>query len=665
MKRFKRKQKGIALFTVLVFVPILLLLMGSIIKAIISESYFLLREKRSEQAFYLAESGVDMAYHLLRSKNFGKFTHNSPTVKFDNSDFYYIGTPTYPGFDRVNGGTYDGWIRWKWEVGDTHESMCGSTYKEEFMFQIYPAEGVSGGEYSDFIIKVVGKLGYGQEMTKKIIVRGERPNLLEYAIFDNDDLSEFTRGAAQTISGKVHANGDIYLCPDGSTLKFKRDSTGVCSLTASGKIIAYCDIWGRKSNTNNNRYIDDPNGNEVLMTVSNPSVGWVDPVAKDELYITNPGKTVAYDSSCPEWADTNPGDGKGALDKWKGNVRDSSIGAQTINVPNYESFLVGGYYDQKASDGGLRIGSTGATQWNGTTTIPAGVSSAVTPNKTFANRQENRMETVVDIDVQKMLLGPDGYRPGHPNDTEDMLWPANGVIYAETPVRFINAQELPNPVTVISPYNIYVQSDFNMVYPTKSAKDANSSQKKAAALCSTSRIYALSKSWNDSQHATLSSGATTADDPSRYTGDVSGVVEINAAMIDGAPTVDERPFRHDWGGVTNPYYVTPSTAGSRSERTDSVTGDSIWANTDDLLENWSGKTLQKRGSIIHLQNSNMAEFDNSNVGPGVTAWITRRDYSPPTRNYGPDPSFAANAPPEFPRGGTFVSWQLVGAMDND
>lgn len=106
MKFFKKifKEKGIALVTVLSFVPVLLLLLGCIVKETIAESYFLLREKRSEQVFYLTEAGIDMAYSIFSSNNFGRYTHENENTRYEDNDHLFTGIPSYPGFSRIEEG---------------------------------------------------------------------------------------------------------------------------------------------------------------------------------------------------------------------------------------------------------------------------------------------------------------------------------------------------------------------------------------------------------------------------------------------------------------------------------------------------------------------------------------------------------------------------------
>jgi len=636
MKFFKDifKEKGIALFTVLSFVPVFLLLLGCIVKETIGESYFLLREKRSEQVFYLTEAGADMAYSIFGSNNFGRYTHENENSKYEDNDPLFTGIPSYPGFSRIQGGIYDGWISWKWEPGDPYSSMLGSSYGEEFMFQIYP-------EGSDFIIKSIGKISYGGNLAKSIIMRGARTNLLDYTIFDNQDLSEFVRGPNQTVYGKVHANGNLYMRPSGSTLKIKRDSNNLISITCARSIIASQDAWERPWQSGSHIYIDNNNGNEVEL------IGGAE--------------GTAYDHNHTQWAENIPDNNTGSLDRWGGTVKDSATGAQTINVPNFKSFTEEGYYDEKSRTAGLRITGNGVEYFNGSTTIPSVVQNAViTPQErvtaggstSFWNENEGRSETVIDIDIKKML-DPDGN-----GNSSDKIWPDNGIIYANTPVRIINGEELPGPATIVSPYNVYVKSDFNMELPTQADYNSHTSnqsytKKQPAAICSTSRVYFLSGSWKDSEHPSGTRVLKYANDPKKtgYTNDLNNLVEVNGALIDGTPTVDERYYRKEWGGSINPYYNNNQ--------------NNQWQNVDDLLEDWgTSRTLKKRGSIIHLQNSTMSDWNNSNAGSGIAAWVTGAQYNPPYRDYGPDPSLATNHPPEFPRGAQITSWQS-GGVENE
>ncbi len=79
-----------------------------------------------------------MAYSIFSSNNFGKYTHENENTKYEDDNPLFTGIPSFPGFSRITEGTCNGWIKWEWEPGDPYDSMLGSSYGEEFMFQIYP-----------------------------------------------------------------------------------------------------------------------------------------------------------------------------------------------------------------------------------------------------------------------------------------------------------------------------------------------------------------------------------------------------------------------------------------------------------------------------------------------------------------------------------------------
>lgn len=272
------------------------------------------------------------------------------------------------------------------------------------------------------------------------------------------------------------------------------------------------------------------------------------------------------------------------------------LGGAYEKPPALESKAEGGYYNQQA---GLVI----------TSTTPSG--SGIN-NRTFYNNAEERREHVKELDMSVLD------------------YPPNGLIYANTPIRLINAHKLKAPLMIVSNSNIYTIGDVNKEFGDKEAFDSGTSTKQPLALMSTQRIYHLSASWQDNQNQNRTTSLNQAAKPPLYAGDTANVVEINAALLDGSILVDEINFVKQHGGQSNPFYTETHSSGVNA-----------WPNSDDLLERWgNGVTLKKRGSIIHLENPNMAEFDNSDAGPRVTAWVRRTHYSPPHRDYGYDPMFS-------------------------
>ena len=189
---------------------------------------------------------------------------------------------------------------------------------------------------------------------------------------------------------------------------------------------------------------------------------------------------------------------------------------------------------------------------------------------------------------------------------------------------------------LVSCRNIYTHGNFNTV------------DKKAAAIMTMHRIYHLSELYDDiNDHSTPTASDTW----------------INAALIDGAQTVDEYNWAdrdddhiYDLSGISIYDNWEEKTASGFNNPSPT----SPWANVDDLLENWSGKNLYKHGSVVHLCNATMCpNLNNTNLQDDELAWIKAVNYSPPTRHYSYDPDLGTpeNQPPFTPLIGSITSWQ--------
>jgi len=165
------------------------------------------------------------------------------------------------------------------------------------------------------------------------------------------------------------------------------------------------------------------------------------------------------------------------------------------------------------------------------------------------NWNEQRFQTIWDIDIEQMI--------------DDGDWPGNNVIFCEVPVRISDAEELDNKLMFTSCRNVYTKGDFNTV------------NKKGASLMTRHRIYHLSDVWSDAQSTN-----------SKYR--AAANTRINAALVDGAPTVDEynwcdRDEDHDYdfnNGLIYDDWDNKTAAGFNNPANSS----NPWANCDDLLE---------------------------------------------------------------------------------
>ncbi|MCE1246524.1 MAG: hypothetical protein LWY06_07770 [Firmicutes bacterium] len=594
-KRQKRRFsdiKGYALFVVILMIPILYLMASVILERLTNSYRFSTHQNSMSKAFYIGEAGMNSAFYEFAATNYSRFTHDINKNRITDTN---TRLPITLSNVRVDS---DGWFVWEWTPSSAYKNFTDSATTEKYRYRIYPVNAAQ----DRWVIEAEGTFGRD---VRKMSLEGGTGSTLQFALFANESLSEFTRGDTQTLTGKVHSNGDLYFRPSNSTLTINADS-----VTAAGNMYRYQDAWGRADGSGNVR-ITSGNSSGPLVTMNGASQG------------AN-GKGNAFDTFNALWLDTN----NGALKKWGGVVKDASLGAGRQEPPSLESLSAGGYYNQKA---GLIVTSS---------TTQTGIY-----NRTFYNRAEGRSETVKEIDLSVIT------------------YPSNGLIYASTPIRLVNGAKLKGSLTVVSNSNIYTIGDYNKTYGNKTSYDNKNSTKQPSALVTSSRIYHLSGGWKDSSNNSAGSTTQTAKDDPLYNGDDANVVEINAALIDGPPQVDEINYVKSWNGTTNPLYNPVDFPG----------GNYCWANSDDLLEDWSVSTkysgkdvdpvLRKKGSIIHLENANMAKLDNSNAGPGVTAWVVKSVYSPPVRDYSYDSNFQNPSlqPPYFPSAARRIIWRDLGS----
>ncbi len=318
----------------------------------------------------------------------------------------------------------------------------------------------------------------------------------------------------------------------------------------------------------------------------------------------------AMDSMHPNWANEEPGDGiDGALELWEGIVRDGQLGATRVDPPPVATITPGGWYDQRAS---FRLAAGDVQTDAAGNDISALVGPAVR-EVTFWNPAIGEYNTVQEIDMAALAAGGN--------------FPPNGLIYSDAPLRIVNADALAGPLTIVSSQSIYTKGHFNSV------------NKRPAAIISRNRIWHLSNAWSDADSKTKGSisGRQAAN----------GTTTINAALVDGQPPIGTAQCA-DLDGDGNP--------------DDPGAGNAI-ENADHLLEAWGGsRTLRKLGSIVHLQNADMADnLRNTGRRPEEEPWIRFGAYDPPERDYAYDPSFSGNAgqPPFTILVGRIYLWQQI------
>ena len=606
----KKLSKGTILALTLMFVPLALLLSLTVAHSISFGNGYSLQAQHRARAFYLAESGINLAYRLLQTENFSADTRdidNNPRdpddPQFMQNHFVGLGL----SYDES-----DGSYRWQWAPGDpVNESYTRSGLEEEFRFSV--------ARPTPEIFRIECRARVGSQLESQVL-EGEVTSMLNYVVFDNGDFADFTRSHDERVTGDIHANGDIFLRPfetAGFMTAFESTSNPkleltVNGMTAAGKIYRHTDPWGNA----------DDGG---TVEIANALTGKRNIMVGHEQGYSGPGN--AFDSDHPSWA-APVSDPNGALAKWDSAVSDRTLGAQTKDAAIRESFGPNGYYANRA---GLSIDSSTSGSW--------------VSDVSFFNESEERLVTVKEIDVSEL--------------SSSGSWPANGLLYSEEPVRLVNGHQLAGDLTVVSSSTVYIKGDFNKKYPTAAAKASATPMHKKAAILTPDRIYRTTSSYQDKSASDLPNilellgGANRASDPPLFIGDDNNVLETNGAFVDGKPTTDARSWVDD---PANPYYVPSNGVSvmglSFNRKVKQVPSGPTqlkvaYAQADQLLEDLQDVRLVGTGAIGHLRIAEMANFDNSNASKTVTPWIAHTFYIPPKQTIDGKPGKEFEFDPEL------------------
>ncbi len=572
-----KSERGFALVLVLVIIMSLSVLGIGVMTSVSMNTSLSRNYEVTTQALNMAEIGAKIAYREFINTGFLQTTHDTTSTHSPCSSATRMPT-TLQNYVIVGGNSpkdSTGWYQWTWDSTKGYDPLWDTDIPHGFRFRVYYVTGFA------FVIESEGWYGTIHRRTR---AKGEIETMFQFSYFASRDLGEFTRGASQEIRGKVHANGNMYVRPDGADLK-----VNTSSFSATGFVIRSRDAWGRP----------DASGRCLITKNAQNSGIWVE---------MQPGaprgsEGIAFDSYHANWNDKTVG----AKALWGGVVRDK---VPFKSPPPIQGLDPGGYYDTNAV---LHITST------------THASKAWATLVTFWNYNEQRNVTVENINVRAMIAAGD--------------WPANGLVYCNVPVRLSNADTLASKLMLASNRTIYTMGDFN----TKA--------KKGASLMTKQRIYHLSGVWSDAFSTTSKTRA-------------AATTTINAALVDGAPTVDEYNWvdrngdhRYDQNNVLIYDDWDHKTAATFNNP---VNPSDPWANCDDLLESWSGKTLTKLGSTVHLNGGIMADnLDNSGITADQIAWVRKLGYAAPTRvyMYDPDLATAAGQPPFTPLIGHINSWE--------
>jgi len=466
--------------------------------------------------------------------------------------------------------------------------------------QAGPYAGLSG-LFTDYRIvsNVQGPNGTQSNLTQTFHYVGIP--LFQFAIFYGAGVDlEISPGANMTINGKVFANSNIYLSPQGSTLQMQGLVATAGNIYRTIKRSGTPPVEGYGSNPQ----IKDASGNYQTLNFDH-----------------NDSQNFAGSWSSSQWSSA-------AQSLFNGTVKDSTMGVQQIVPPIPQLFYNPSNPDQVAHEmielpaagdstdlasakmyaqAGLRIVNGLATDQSGNAvSLPSGVITT----STFYDGREQNMMTVTNVDISKL---PSSWFSSSGVLSNGLLYVANsnggpsatcpqGTRGSSNPcpaVRLINGSTLPSSggLTIASQNPVYIQGNYN----TTLNGPGGTTHPPAAVLADA--VTVLSNNWSDSNAANSSSLLSNRNATS---------TTINAAIATGPSN--------------------ESTSGA---------GNGQLENDIRLLENWSGQTLTYSGSIVDLWHSEQVSAPWQNTGVY---------YNAPTRNWSYDTLFNTNPPPGTPRG---------------
>jgi len=337
--------------------------------------------------------------------------------------------------------------------------------------------------------------------------------------------------------------------------------------------------------------------------------GEVDIMGLDGSYHSMRQGSDWLDANDSYWFDT-------ASTRWGGRVQDSSFGQEKLNLPlatpDSAHLIIdrasygGGNSDSYESKATFKIMDGVASFYNGSSWVDVTSSlttSGALKSTIFYDKREAKNATVYDLDMSKFKTSA--------------YFPTNGIMYTADNrtglrgTRIYNASDIGHPFTLASENPVYTKGNIN--------GDTLNHQPMAIIA---DALTILSPNWSDDSTKTKS---------------------------------NDKTVRPATATTTNFSYIT----GNRETGVDGAAYNGGLENLPRFLENWSGKTLLYRGSIINLWLSRK----------GVGNW-SGTYYSPPNRNWAFDNSLTDpnKLPPGTPMVRTFVrtGWrqQQVGYAAN-
>jgi Tfp pilus assembly protein PilX len=419
-------------------------------------------------------------------------------------------------------------------------------------------------------------------------VRYLRIPLFQFGVFYGRGVDlEIYAGPRMTFNGRIHANSDVYVADDGDHVN---DLLYVDSyLTAAGNIYRRRKDEEAASLTSryNNTRIMDGSGNYQVLDFD-----------RQVKNISNDGSSWEA-GSLDAWKQT-------ALQRFGGKVVDGALGAQEIVPPVPDLFYnpsnpdtiahrmiergLGGDSTQMQSDklyykADLTIIDGIAKTKSGATVDLAGCTGG-NPLSTdsFTDAREGKTVTVRQVKISRLNSCTNRTVDGGVSVAAGSLIVYVADTGSDRGVRLTDGGTLGRDLTIVSENPVYVLGDYNKT------------DKRAAAILADA-VTILSNKWASDDY----DGESDQNKNKRKAGDT----EVNAAIAAG-PAYESAP------GM----------------------GNGEMNNLLRFLEDWDGKTLKYRGSLVSLWHSTRA-----------TGLWNGNYYTPPNRDWAYDTLFDTTQPP--------------------
>ncbi len=288
--KYLKDKKGMILPMLLSYALVYSMVVGGMVGYSSSVSRSIGLQRSDVQSFYMAEAGVEKGLAQIR-KYFNQNGYAPSSDALDSMGGLHVGDH----FSFTSGGA---------NPVELNYMQAGSTTNVCSGCDPWSYTSITQGTYSGLNARVANiriraqvtntQGSQPETTTMSQLAQIQMIPVFQFGVFYQNDL-EILPGATMTFAGPVHTNADLYL---GTHASLTFDST----LTAHGEL-----YHGRKDSDDNmagDVFVKDSEGINANMLQDGD---W-------------------FDSLAEGWQ-------SGAMDLWDGNVKDSSHGVQSLNIP--------------------------------------------------------------------------------------------------------------------------------------------------------------------------------------------------------------------------------------------------------------------------------------------------------------------------------------------